>query len=239
MDNEFYVYLHRRATDNKVFYVGKGKGSRAFNFNNRNAYWTNVKNKHGVIVEKVFENLSEEDALRIEKDTILELTYFGFPLTNLTSGGESPVFSEDVLRRMSLARLGKKRSRESVEKTAAANRGKKFSEERCKNISKALKGKKVPEERARRSALNKTGTKSKVADKTVYTFLHVSGQVFTGTRMELCEQFNAVKRRIRKLFYTNPRNSSDGWCVLKENETLEQARDRLKTSEKYYPEKDI
>ena len=122
-ENVFYVYLHRRKTDNKVFYVGKGKNGRAWHFYNRNGYWNNVKSKHGITVEIVFDNLSEEESLAAEKDTILELTYFGHPLTNLTSGGESPVFSEESLLKMSISGKGRKRSKESVEKTAAGHKG--------------------------------------------------------------------------------------------------------------------
>jgi CTP:phosphocholine cytidylyltransferase-like protein len=86
--NIFYVYLHRRLTDNKVFYVGKGHAKRAWIRSNRNRYWNNVVEKHGYSVEIVFENLTEDDAFKIEKDTILEMRYFGFPLVNMTDGGE-------------------------------------------------------------------------------------------------------------------------------------------------------
>lgn len=58
MNNEYYVYLHRRATDNKVFYVGKGKGKRAFDNSSRNDYWQNTVNKHGLTVEIIYSELS-------------------------------------------------------------------------------------------------------------------------------------------------------------------------------------
>lgn len=86
--NKFYVYVHRRASDNLPFYVGKGKDKRAWNFHARSKFWNNTKAKHGVIVEIVFEDLSEEEAFQCEKDTILEFRYFGYPLVNLTDGGE-------------------------------------------------------------------------------------------------------------------------------------------------------
>lgn len=215
--NKFYVYVHRRASDNEVFYVGKGCGLRAWNYNNRNAYWTNVKNKHGVVVDIVFDNLSEEDSLRIEKDTITEFLYFGYPLTNLTSGGEKPnVISDDSRKKMSDARKGKKRSEGSVKKTAEAHKGMKRSLQTCERISQALKGKKVPRERAIRSNLKRTGTLSSVADKTIYSFINEDGTVFKGTRMELCESLNVSKKAIGKLFGKCKRNSSHGWSILKE-----------------------
>lgn len=90
MNNQYYVYIHRRTSDNLPFYVGKGKDRRAWEFNKkaRNEYWHMVENKHGVIVEIVFDNLTEQEAFQIEKDTILEFEYFGYPLTNITRGGE-------------------------------------------------------------------------------------------------------------------------------------------------------
>lgn len=36
---EFYVYLHRRATDGRVFCVGKGHGKRAWRTEGRNPKW--------------------------------------------------------------------------------------------------------------------------------------------------------------------------------------------------------
>lgn len=213
---DFYVYLHRRATDNKPFYVGKGKGQRAWHFCNRNRYWNNVKEKHGVIVEVIFDNLTEEESLQVEKDTILELTYFGYPLTNLTSGGESSTPSLETRLKMSASRKGRKMSEESIKKTSDWHRGRKRSQETCQRISNALKGKKVPRERAIRSGLSRTGVLSVIADKTIYSFRHENGTQFTGTRLEICEKFGLNRKLISKLFYTKPRKTSQGWSLLGE-----------------------
>lgn len=87
--NSYYVYLHRRLTDNKVFYVGKGCGKRAWHTGCRNDRWNKTYKKHGRIVEIIFENLSESDAFEIEKDVICEMSYhFNSTLCNMTSGGE-------------------------------------------------------------------------------------------------------------------------------------------------------
>src|SRR5574340_1057673 len=50
MRGQFYTYVHLRKTDGKVFYVGKGQGSRAFFMHNRNAHWGRVVAKHGIEV---------------------------------------------------------------------------------------------------------------------------------------------------------------------------------------------
>lgn len=89
MNNKFYVYLHRRKTDNKVFYVGKGKGKRAYTKRGRNIRWINIANKYGFSVEIAFDNLTEEDAFAIEIDTIKEMRHmFHETLCNMTDGGE-------------------------------------------------------------------------------------------------------------------------------------------------------
>ena len=86
-DTRFFVYLHRRKTDSKVFYVGKGTGSRGTKTQSRNAHWHNVARKHGWFCEVVFSGLSSQEALDLEKDTILEMLYFSQPLTNKNAGG--------------------------------------------------------------------------------------------------------------------------------------------------------
>ena len=60
--DKFYVYLHRRCTDNVVFYVGKGVAGRAWQKSGRNGYWKNVFDKHGANVEIVEDGLNEKDA---------------------------------------------------------------------------------------------------------------------------------------------------------------------------------
>lgn len=158
--NVFYVYLHRRASDNKVFYVGKGKDKRAFDKNNRSKYWKAVKNKHGLIVEIVFDSLTEEEAFQCEKDTILEMKYFCYPLVNHTDGGEgtsgmkqSP---ETVAKRVS-KNLGQKRTEESKKAISDALTGRKFSESHCQSISNCQTGKKRSAESVAKRVKSNTG----------------------------------------------------------------------------------
>ena len=39
---KFYTYVHRTADTGSVFYVGKGKGQRAYTKFNRTKFWTHV-----------------------------------------------------------------------------------------------------------------------------------------------------------------------------------------------------
>jgi len=87
----FYVYVHKKKTTGEVFYVGKGKGSRANSKTNRSNYWKSTVKKHGHIVEYIEVDLQEWAAFEIESNLI---SLYGRkdiglgPLVNLSDGGE-------------------------------------------------------------------------------------------------------------------------------------------------------
>jgi len=86
--NNYYVYTHRKADTGEVFYVGKGKGKRAYKTYNRSRYWNNIVSKHGREVEIIVDNIDEELAFLIEIETIATLRSRGNVLCNMTNGGE-------------------------------------------------------------------------------------------------------------------------------------------------------
>lgn len=92
MDN-YYVYEWIRCDTNEPFYVGKGKGNRCFDIK-RNKHFKDVlkfcKEKSvGVLVSILNENLTEEEAYKIECLYIHEYVFeWGFNITNKTWGGE-------------------------------------------------------------------------------------------------------------------------------------------------------
>ena len=141
-DRTFYVYVHRRVTDGRIFYVGKGYGYRAWNKCRRSKHWKAVVAKHGLLVE-VFRNVaSEAEAFQLEREMIASLKADGIPLANKTDGGEGP--------------SGCRHTDETKEKWAAAKRGKKrgpYSPEHRANISRSLIGKPVPADRRARIAI--------------------------------------------------------------------------------------
>lgn len=84
----YYVYLHKKL-NGEVFYIGKGKGKRAYSKHNRNPYWENVVKKHGFVAEIVLADLQEWYAFELEKDLI---SYYGLKseggtLVNIVPGG--------------------------------------------------------------------------------------------------------------------------------------------------------
>lgn len=139
---DYYIYLHRRESDNKVFYVGKGRKYRAGSRSGRNSRWTNTYKKHGLVVELVFENLTENEAFELEVETIKEMRYhFESTMCNMTDGGEgvSGYKWEDMSKHPSKGNIGRKRSKESIERLAAAMRGRKRDSATVARIAQAVR----------------------------------------------------------------------------------------------------
>lgn len=198
MSNDFYIYVHYRLSDNKPFYVGKGRGGRAYSKKNRNQYWQNIVDKCGYHVEIVFENLDEETAFQCEKDTILEFKYFGYELCNLTEGGEGLSgykFTEEQKVKISEALKGRKRPEDVVRKINKKNQGKKRTEEQLLNLS-----------------VCQLGNKNRL-DKNIYLF-YSNSNIFIGTRRQL-EEFASLKTNsINCLFRKHGPSTHKGWSVL-------------------------
>lgn len=102
--SDYYVYLHRRLSDGRIFYVGKGLNRRYLCLNGRSNWWNNTAQKHGVSPEILIGGLCEDDAKRLEIIIIADLRSSGEPLVNLTSGGDGApdrVLSAETLEIMS------------------------------------------------------------------------------------------------------------------------------------------
>jgi len=128
----YYAYLHAKpGTEDAsgIFYVGKGKGKRAYEFKYRNKYHLNKINKYGcanILVGKL-ECSDEKTAFDLEKGLIKCLKRMSISLVNLTDGGEGT--------------SGLTQSSEHKAKLAKAHLGKKLSEEHRKKLSESHKGK--------------------------------------------------------------------------------------------------
>jgi hypothetical protein len=84
----YYVYQHKTIDTNSIFYIGKGKGKRAFTKSNRSDYWKKVVAKHGLQVEFVVKDVDEEFAFLVEAECIDRNKKLGIKLINMTDGGE-------------------------------------------------------------------------------------------------------------------------------------------------------
>ena len=164
-----YVYAHFRKDTNELFYVGKGSGNRAYNFNSRSNYWKNIVKKSGGFTVNIIANcLTNDEAYNFEKIVIkaLRAQHKSLSLCNLTDGGEGILNpSKETREKQRLAKLGKKLTEEHKQKIGIAGKGRKSSgwkwpkealqrrivsqtglkrnEQACKNISEAKKAKKL------------------------------------------------------------------------------------------------
>jgi hypothetical protein len=147
MDNDYYVYFYLRSKDSAIgkagtpYYVGKGKGRRAYE---KSRLVPIPKDKNNIVF--VLNNLTEEQAFQNEIDFI---SWYGRVdsgngiLRNLTDGGDGPsgaIRSEETKRKISEANKGKTNSEEHIRKVSEANKGKTRSEETKRKISESRKG---------------------------------------------------------------------------------------------------
>lgn len=164
---KFYVYEHWRTDRDECFYVGKGKGMRAFEKNkNRNEHYLRVLNKlsqtgHDVKIVIYCDNLEEGDAFNIEMERIAFWRGRGIQLCNLTIGGDGiRGIGEETLAKMRASSRKRWEKQENRKKHSEAtkrgmarpevkakcghNLGKKLPKEVGRKISAALKGRKRP-----------------------------------------------------------------------------------------------
>lgn len=134
--SEFYVYLHLRASDMRPFYVGKGRGKRAWSVKSRNPYWHNVVGKHGLEVRIMTNGLTEKEALSLEIATI---ALFGLDnLANMTAGGEgSSGLSPSPETRLKISAANSNPSQAIRERKRQAATGRRLSTESRAKLSAA------------------------------------------------------------------------------------------------------
>jgi len=142
-ENRFCVYFHRNGVTDEIFYVGIGTGYRPKRFSGRNSMWTRVVKKYGYRIEIVHEELTWEEACRLEKDYIKKLGRRNLKagsLTNLTDGGDGTPGclwnigskrTPEQKAKISKALIGRKISPEAIAKSVSTKRNKR--EERIKS----------------------------------------------------------------------------------------------------------
>lgn len=84
----FYTYAHYRADDNRIFYIGKGKGSRHKSISCRNIHWRRTVALYGFKSEILCRWNTESEAFEHEKFLIKMFRELGHKLVNITDGGE-------------------------------------------------------------------------------------------------------------------------------------------------------
>jgi hypothetical protein len=166
--NNKVVYLHRKSTDNSVFYVGIGNLSRAYS-KQRSKWWSRVVDKYGYTVEIFKDGLTLDEACNLEIELIKEYGRRDLKngqLVNQTDGGittkglsekclmkkvkslKSVVKTEEWRKKISLSLKGKPKSKHCIEKISNSLKGKKHSEStkekmRLSNKSKIISAKPI------------------------------------------------------------------------------------------------
>lgn len=170
----YYIYAYLRL-DGTPYYIGKGKGERAYQKQNHKV--SVPKNKSQIIIME--NNLTEVGALALER---FYIRWYGRKnngtgiLRNLTDGGEGVsglVLSEESRNKISSGNKGKKQTAEAKEKISKSKKGKGIginagakhpfygkthTLEIKERLSYARKGKKYSEETKRRMSESKKGT---------------------------------------------------------------------------------
>ena len=165
MENQYYTYAYLRE-DGTPYYIGKGKGRRAFNKGKGEI--RPPKDLTRILFLK--KNFTEEEAFKHE---IYMIDVFGRKdlgtgiLHNKTDGGEggsNVVCSDETKRKKSEAMKGEKhplygktQSDETRRKISEANKGKTDSDETKRKKSEAKKGHTVSEETRRKISEAKKG----------------------------------------------------------------------------------
>ena len=154
----YYTYAFLRE-DRTPYYIGKGKGNRAYR--RRNKGIKPPKDKSKILILK--QNLTEEESFRHE---VYMIAVFGRKdlgtgiLHNKTNGGDGvsgAVVSDETRRKMSEALKGKPRSKEIRRKISESHKGKTHSEESRRNMSESQKGKTFSEETKRKLSESQKG----------------------------------------------------------------------------------
>jgi hypothetical protein len=148
MERNKVVYLHRKKTDNSVFYVGMGNLKRAYS-KQRNRWWNIIVQKHDYIVEIYKDSLTREEAFELEIELINKYGRIDIKtgqLINQTNGGITVNnMSEKSLLKKTKSLKSVKRTYEWRNKISLSHKGREKSKEHRENIAKSRIGKKIPE----------------------------------------------------------------------------------------------
>jgi hypothetical protein len=165
-----YVYKHIRLDNEEIFYIGicsNDKENRAYSKSSRNNMWNKIVSKGGYRVEFVKQNITFEEAKKLEINLIKDYGRKDLglgALSNMTDGGDGTAgwiapqeFKNAVSERVRGDKnymYGKTHSEETKDKLRQINKGKKLPQSQIDNIRKSLIGKTHSEE-----------TKKKIGDK--------------------------------------------------------------------------
>jgi group I intron endonuclease len=201
----FYVYEHWRLDRDECFYVGKGRGGRAYSMKNRNRHHQAIVAKLGRIgsafeVRMVSTGFSEHDAFELEKERIAFWRSAGSDLTNLTIGGEGVSglkHTDESKAKMGLTHLGNK-----------YNLGRVWTDEQRKSMSEKKRGCKAPVE-TKKMKKNRLANIQKSAVTRRKKVICINDGVTFDSVVEAASRYNVCKTTISAICH-GKRNAAYG-----------------------------
>ena len=180
----FYTYAHYIPDGSRLFYIGKGIGTRAYASVGRNKHWHNVVKKYGKPDVQILAHWdTEQEALDHERLLISCFRDLGHKLCNVADGGKGSagvVKSAETKQKISLAKKG----------TPAWNKGIPLTEECKQKLSETMlarpswnKGKKHSIEHNLKNSLAKVGNLNCLRNKVIGTNIQTGEQIeFIGAK---------------------------------------------------------
>lgn len=107
-DRKYYVYEWYIVETGEIFYVGQGCGGRFRNITKRSVYFKEIYNNNNCQSRKIHINLTQEEAFKLEEETISKYTSLGYKLVNRTTGGKHYKASKETRQKQSKQRKGKR-----------------------------------------------------------------------------------------------------------------------------------
>jgi hypothetical protein len=200
----YYTYAYLRE-DGAPYYIGKGKGVRAYVKRYGNGRARRPKNLNNIIILK--QNITEEEAFKHEKYMI---AIFGRKdigtgiLHNRTDGGEGTsgrILTEEHKRKLSESLIGIKRDDETKEKLSNLKSGKNhhfygktLSEKHKRNLSESHKGKTYSEETKRKISEAHKGKILSEETRRKLSEAHKGKTYSEETRRKLSISISGIKR---------------------------------------------
>lgn len=207
----FYVYEHYKADTNEIFYVGKGKGDRAYSKNRYyNKHWMRVVNKHGIVVKiiAIFERECDAFTFEVQLISLHGRKNIGTgPLINKTPGGTGgdtmtgKKHTKKTRKKMSVgAKNRPPASKETRLKLSKANAGTKncmygkTHKQTTKNkIAKKRLGFKESIDQCLKHSIDMTKEKNPRFDAIIYVWYHPEYGYEKSTRYDLVRKYPEQK----------------------------------------------
>ena len=156
---KYCVYAHYKLSNNEIFYIGKGiSNKRPYEKSKRGLHWKNIVNKYGYYITIIANNLTNEEAIEIEKSQIEK---YGRTdkntgvLINKTDGGDGGP-----------TRIGYKNSPETRKNIGISLKGRIFTTDHKSKMSESAKNRNPISEETRKKLSESAKNRNPISEET-------------------------------------------------------------------------